>query len=253
MKSPCIYFYGDKKCCLDVIKNISSYANPVYINSKNILYLAEKSPILICIIAKSYTKHDFSQLSKLIDYSNAYRCPILFVGSRHQFHGITEKYPRATIYRTAQCNLIKAIQNAAAFSSKCGGDMFSLLKSRYKTIHLISKEAAFSALIKSKTDNAPKKNYRIVIANELLTEYENSDVIILAEDKNRKFKSSTMQSIKKKTDANSTTLAVGMGEKEFSQRKPEYIDMRKDSDNLMKIIIRRTERKLNVKEKEKEQ
>ena len=152
MKRPYIYFFGDEKRCFEAMRSAAVYAHPVYFREKSKSRLINKFPVLICIIARKSTNYDLTQISKLIEYSKAYKCQILFIGSRYQFKEICKKYPDTPIYKTAQCNLIKIIQKMADSANECGGDMFSMLSKRYKTISLISKEAAFSALVKRKAD-----------------------------------------------------------------------------------------------------
>lgn len=243
MKKPCIYFYGDEKACLSFMKGLNAPVRTVFLSPENSRRFPKKPPAVICIIARRNGYTNSEKLTNLLEIAKAYRCGVLFIGSKYQFSVLKSKHPELSLTKTTAIKLHSIIKDTINFMIEHKFNEFDVLKSHFKIVNFISKEAAFAAHI-DKTINTTNGECRMVLTGDIPeNEYDYTEAFILSENKNREFEKSDISVLKEKESDSSSILTVGMGEKPYSKQKPQYLDMRSDNGKLIKIVTRRCNKK----------
>lgn len=245
MKRPFIYFAGDESRCQSVIKSLSSLIQASFIVGRHTKLPKDKYPALICIISKPNANGNSVFLSRILRYSAAYRCPIFFIGSKHQYLTLLSKFPKTPIYKINLLNLYIAIRQISYFSDKFGDDELSILKTRYRTVILETREAALAAYINGKVNTCPRRDLRMVLTDDfskinsdnrfvahILS--ENKDGVIFP-DKLRKMKSTSP-----------LLIAAGFEKPSRLKSKIKYINLSDDNDEIIKTIIRQSDEKFTA-------
>lgn len=244
MKRPFIYFAGDEIRCKSLIKNLSPLIQASFIVGKHIKLHKDKCPALICIVSKPNANGNSVFLSRLLRYSAAYRCPIFFIGSKYQYLTLLSKFPKTPIYKTNLLNLYIAVRQLSYFASKFGDDELSIMKARFRTVTLETREAAFAAYINGKVNTCTRRDLRMVLTDDISkTIYDNRSVAyIFSENKNGFIDADKLRKTAKQKSV-PLLMAAGFDKASSLKSKVKYINLSDDSDDIIKTIIRQSDEK----------
>lgn len=234
MERPFIYFAGDEERCDIIIKSLNKYIQGTFIKGKHITLPKDKFPALICIISKPNANGNSQFLSRLLRYSSAYRCPIYFIGSKHQYLTLLSKCVSTPIYKTTHSNLFAIIRNLFLIYNQHPSDKLYLMKSQFKTVTLSTREASVAAYINGKVNNCPKRDFRMVL-NKEFSPIDYSSAFILAEDKNGVLNKDSFRVVKKQT-SNPLMITVGFNDKTNLKTKVKHINLSDKDADIIKIV-----------------
>jgi len=245
MKRPLIYFLGDETRCLSVMESFRGSVQSSFIKGRLTKLPKDKHPALICIISKPNANGNSILLSNVLNYSAAYRCPVFFIGSKHQYLTLLSRFSRTPVYKTNISNLYVAIHQLIHLYSELGNDELAMMKSRFRTVTLETHEASFAAYINGKINNCPRGDLRMVLTDDLskIDSDNKSVAFITAENKNGRVDIRNLCGIKKRI-SEPLLIAAGLGEEPHLKPKVKYINLLDENSDIIKTIIKPSDKKL---------
>ncbi len=174
MAKPYVLFCGDKEKCRNIMKSCSASVRTVFItkaNADKLLAAPTRHPFLICMIFPGRIHADDELFIKIYRYSSASRCPIHIIGSRRNLQTVSRYVPVTLIQRSDSRLMLQSIRELAEHISSDPNAELAAMKSRFRTVSVISANPYTSALCENKLSASDVKP-RIIFSSPRCTDKE---------------------------------------------------------------------------------
>ncbi len=248
MAKPYICFCGDKEKCRIIMKNCGKAVRTVFIseaNSDRLLVSPSRHPSFICMILSRDMCANTDLFKKIYRYVTSTRCPMHIVGSRRNMETILKYVPELLVQRSDSSIIIDTINNLCEYISSNPDAEFSALKSRFRTIAVISDKATSMALCENMASLSEVKP-RIIFStpgcpDKEFEQLKNENLSGIITD--RPLSSNT---ILLSENTGKEKIPVTMLDKHISygrKIKVVHIDSKNESDQISRIITDHEKRK----------